>query len=59
MDFQEVRRKDVDLIDLAQYSREKWGGWGSFKNGNIPTGSTKCGEILDRLISFSKNDSAA
>jgi hypothetical protein len=39
MDLREIGRDGIDLIDLAQ-DRDYW-------NGNEPSGSIKCWEILE------------
>ena len=38
--------RDMEWIDLVQ-NRDRWQG--SFECGNEPSGSTKCGEFLDKL----------
>ena len=44
MDLREVRRRRIDRINLAHH-RNRWGGGGSCKWGNEPSGSKKIREI--------------
>jgi hypothetical protein len=44
MDLQEVECRGIDWLVLAQ-DRQSWAG--ACKCRNEPSGSTKCGEVLD------------
>ena len=57
MDLQEAGCEGMDWIELAQ---ERWQVAGTCECGNEPSGSKKCGEILDQLKTgqFLKKDSA-
>jgi len=46
MDFQQVRCGGIDWIDVAQ-DRDWW--WALVNAVMKPSGSTKCGEFLEKL----------